>query len=81
MLQLSVHQGFDRCPLCRLKSSVLGNRPFIYLMEKQHTVEALMEGIAREFHEDSAEGGEAQYEELRSYARGTVWNDWRIRLR
>ncbi|KAG2081862.1 hypothetical protein BD769DRAFT_1683586 [Suillus cothurnatus] len=40
-----------------------------------------MEGIAREFCDVSAEDEEPGDQELKSYARGHIWNDWKLRSR
>ncbi|KAG2045661.1 hypothetical protein BDR06DRAFT_1000822 [Suillus hirtellus] len=81
LLQSSLYQGFDTCLICRTKSSVPGHCPFIYLRQTQDTVVSLMEGIAREFRDISAGDGEPQDQELRSYARGHIWENWKLRSR
>ncbi|KAG1838463.1 hypothetical protein DFJ58DRAFT_846071 [Suillus subalutaceus] len=69
------------CPICRSNSSVPGNCPFIYLRGTQDAAVSLMEGIAREFRDVSEEDKDSQDEELRSYARGTIWDHWKVRSR
>jgi hypothetical protein len=81
MLQSALHRGFDTCLICRTKSSVPGDCPFIYLRQTQDAVTFLMEGIAREFCDVSAEDEEPGDQELKSYARGHIWNDWKLRSR
>lgn len=41
----------------------------------------LMEAIAREFRDISAGDGEPQDQELRSYACGHIWDNWKLRSR
>jgi hypothetical protein len=40
-----------------------------------------MEGIAREFCDIPEGDRESEDEELRSYARGPVWDHWKVRSR
>ncbi|KAG2048912.1 hypothetical protein BDR06DRAFT_975621 [Suillus hirtellus] len=72
---------FDNCLICRTKSSVPGNCPFIYLRQTQDAVVSLMEGIAREFRDVSTGDGEPRDQELRSYACGPIWDNWKLRSR
>ncbi|KAG1853981.1 hypothetical protein F4604DRAFT_1932950 [Suillus subluteus] len=81
LLQTSLRQGFDRCPICRSNSSVPGNCPFIYLRGTQDAAVSLMEGIAREYRNVSEEDKDSQDEELRSYACGPIWDHWKVRSR
>ncbi|KAG1890708.1 uncharacterized protein F5891DRAFT_986805 [Suillus fuscotomentosus] len=44
-------------------------------------VVSLMDGISREFVDISTEDGESQEDELRSYARGPIRDNWQVRSR
>ncbi|KAG2362868.1 hypothetical protein BDR07DRAFT_1484227 [Suillus spraguei] len=81
LLQSALHRGFDTCLICRTASSVPGNCPFIYLRQTQDAVGFLMERISQEFQDVSDEELEPQDEELRSYARGAMWDLWKLRNR
>jgi hypothetical protein len=67
--------------VCRSPSSVPGDPPYIYLRVIQDTVVSLMDGIAKEFVDVSAEDGESQEDELRSYACGPIRENWEARSR
>lgn len=67
--------------MCRTPSSVTGNPPFIYLRAIQNAVVSLMDGIAREFVDVPAQDRKSEEEELRSYACGSIRDDWHARSR
>ncbi|KAG2123856.1 hypothetical protein DEU56DRAFT_917263 [Suillus clintonianus] len=58
-----------------------GDHLFIYVRVIQDAVVSLMDGIAREFVDVSAEDGESQEDELRSYASGPMRDNWELRSR